>query len=168
MEEEIAREHQKPVDQILGLRTLAIVKGFDSASAVLISRKVHARTIYDAKALTGFRKMSSDCLEQLRAILLDPASYWNGWPIYRRFPPRPDFAIDVELGEQNLSLMIDLQNPGWIFSSGTEYYWGFNFARRSLLPLAKSLFSEFASPNKSSVWKKGAIAQLERMSDITG
>jgi len=93
--------------------------------------------------------------------LTDPESYWNGWPKYRRFPPRPGFAVQLKGPDDGAVLLVDLHNPGWEMFCGDEEYWGFNFAGPRLAALAKAVLAEYASDNSKSVWKKGAIESLE-------
>ena len=57
-------------------------------------------------------------------------------------------------------LMIDLHNPGWDFYCGYERYSDWNWVGDELVSLAKSLFPEYASPNRKSVWRKSVIKEL--------
>lgn len=161
MEEDFAAEYQKPVEQILGPETLKAVEGFDAASACIISKSVQCKTVVEATPITTARALLPEDCEALRQILLEPTSYWNGRPKYRRLPPKAGFAISILHNHRELGLLIDLMNPGWTFYCDGEFYWGFNFANKSLVPFAKSIFPEYASSAKQSVWKKGAIATLE-------
>lgn len=160
---ECAREHARPIEDILGKQTLRVVCSLQSATAAILKRPAESGLLVlsDFKILTAWRTLTEPQLSELRSILTDPDSYWNGWPIYRRFPPRPGFAVRLSGAEDKAVLLIDLHNPGWELLCGAERYWGFNFAGPRLSALAKSIFPEHASAHSTSVWKKGAIKVLE-------
>lgn len=164
IDSEFAREYVLPVERILGERTLDVVRSFTIAKAAILKKSDDPAgfRLAEFKRLTPWRTLSKSQRSEFRAILLDPDSYWNGWPIYRRFPPNPGFVIQLKKSSAKLDLLIDLHNPGWKWLCCDEKYWGFNFAGCSLGRMAKSVFPEFASNSSSSVWKQGAIKTLER------
>jgi len=152
-----------PLGEFLGKRTLALLCSFRHVNAAILKRPTSAGRLHlpDYKRLTPWRKLAkSQCIE-LNSILNDPNSYWNGSPKYRRFPPRPGFAIRLTSSDDDAVLLVDLHNPGWELFCGEERYWGFNFAGTRLARLAKSVFKEYASSSPKSVWKKGAIEALD-------
>ena len=164
LESEFAREYVLPVERILGERTLNVVRSFTIAKAAILKKSDDPAQFWlaESRRLTPWRTLRKSQRSELSAILLDPDSYWNGRPIYRRFPPNPGFVIQLKRSSVKLDLLIDLNNHGWKWLCCDEKYWGFNFAGRSLGRMAKSIFPEFASNNSSSVWKQGTIKSLER------
>jgi hypothetical protein len=163
IEREFAREHALPVEEILGKRTLRVVCSVHTATAAILKRPTRPgpRRLPDYERLTPWRSLTKAQLSELCEILTDPNSYWNGWPKYRRFPPRPGFAVQLSGADSDAVLLVDLHNPGWELFCGNEDYWGFNFAGPRLAALAKAVFPEYASDHSKSVWKKGAIQALE-------
>jgi hypothetical protein len=158
-------EYVIPVEQLLGPRTLSAATNPQTVDGLIVKKSndySRGRTIADLTALTERRRLSESQTRTLRGIILDPKSYWNGWPKYRRFPPKPGFGFDIAGDKSTAHLLVDLQNPGWEFSCNGETYWGFNFAGSRLVELAKDLFPEYASPHRGSVWRKGIIVDLER------
>jgi hypothetical protein len=153
-----------PVDNILGGRTMSIVRQVHRARAAILCRpKVDGPfRPADYERLSEWRSLGNEALDELRDILNDAESYWTGSPIYRRLPPRPGFGFRVFAPEGCLDLLVDLQNPGWQFFFEEEFVWGFNFAGLRLAKLAKSLFPELASPSRQSVWRRGAIQILQK------
>jgi len=160
---EFAREHVLPVEEILGKQTFHVVRSLQTGNAAILKRPscAGARRLPDYERLTQWRTLTDSQLSELCEILTDPHSYWNGWPKYRRFPPRPGFAVQMRGLEDDAILLVDLHNPGWELFCGNEGYWGFNFAGPRLAALAKAVFPEYASPRSQSVWKKGTIENLE-------
>ena len=158
VEREFAREHVVPLDQVFGRQTLRVVRSVQTATAAILRRPTRAgrRRLPDYERLTPWKALTRSQLSALREILEDPSSYWNGWPKYRRFPPRPGLAFQLSCPGSEAVLLIDLHNPGWEFFCGDERYWGFNFVGRRLVVFAKAVFPEYASNNSKSVWKKGA------------
>jgi hypothetical protein len=163
IEREFAREHVLPVKEILGKQTLDVVLSLRTATAAILKRPTRPgpRRLPDYERLTPWRTLTKPQLTELCRILTNPHSYWNGWPKYRRFPPRPGFAVQLKGPDDDAVLLVDLHNPGWELFCGNEDYWGFNFAGPRLTALAKAVFPECASENSKSVWKKGAIETLE-------
>ena len=151
-----------PLREFLGGQTLHAVKSFQSVTASILKRPTRPNPPRHAR-LTPWRKLTGSQVEAFRRIVGDPASYWNGWPIYRRFPPRPGFALRLVREGLVTSLLADLQNPGWEFHCHDETYWGFHFAGDAMAALAKSIFPEYASPDRRSVWKKGVLDDLEQV-----
>jgi hypothetical protein len=152
-----------PVDQVLGRRTLAAIRAARGATAAILKRPTDPgqKKLADFSRLTEWRTLSASQFHELVEILSDARSYWTGCPVFRRFPPRPGFAIRMTGGRgDDVVLLIDLQNPGWEIHCGAERYWGFHFAGPRVGRLAKSVFPEFASDSARSIWKRGAIDSL--------
>jgi hypothetical protein len=164
IERESAREHTLPIEEILGKQSLEVLRSVDKATAAILKRPtgVGTRRLSDFERLTPWRTLKKSQLCFLCDILNDPDSYWNGWPKYRRPPPRPCFAVKLRSSKCNADLLIDLHNPGWELFCGDEDYWGFNFAGPRLVALAKSVFAEYASGNSKSIWKKGVVEKLAK------
>ena len=157
-----------PVQQLLGSRMiLAITEAPRIDGAILKKSNDVSRylPIADRTALTSWRPISELHRATLRTILLAPESYWNGWPEYRRFPPKPGFGFVILGKVSTVQILVDLQNPGWEFICNGETYWGFNFVGADLVNLAKEIFPEYASPSRGSVWRKGIIKELERIAE---
>jgi hypothetical protein len=163
-EQEFAREYVLPVASILAKQTFKVIGSFQAASAAILKRPNCAgrRRLADYQPITPWRNLTPSQAGDLRQILLDPHSYWNGWPKYRRLPPRPGFAVQVSGPDGEADLLVDLHNPGWELFCSDEAYWGFNFAGPRLAALAKAVFPEHASLSFTSLWKRGAIKHLER------
>jgi hypothetical protein len=163
IERELARDHVLPVEQILGKQTLDVVHSFQTATAAILKRPTGPgpRRLPDYELLTAWRTLTKSQVTDLFEILTDPHSYWNGWPKYRRFPPRPGLAVQLKGRDDDAVLLVDLHNPGWELFCCNEDYWGFNFAGPRLTALAKAVFPECASDHSKSVWKKCAIEALE-------
>jgi hypothetical protein len=148
-----------PVEQILGPQTLRAIQTSRAATAAILKRPTQPgpQVLADFPRLTQWRALSKSQFNELVEILSDSRSYWTGSPVYRRFPPRPGFAIRMGA----VVLLIDLQNPGWEIHCAEERYWGFHFAGPRIARLAKSIFPEFASPGSQSIWKRGALEALQ-------
>jgi len=162
---EFSHEYVIPVEKILGPRTLRIVQAPEKVQCLILRKTSdysRGRKIGDFVALTERRSLNDSQIETLRKIITDPESYWNGWPKYRRYPPRPGFAFEIFGAKSAVHLLVDLQNPGWEFSCDHEAYNRFNFAGPRLARLAKALFPEYASPSHGSVWRQGIIKELEQ------
>jgi hypothetical protein len=160
---EFAREYVLPVQDVLGKQSLKVTDSLQTAHAAILKRPKRAgrRRLADYEPLTAWRTLTDSQTSELRDILLDPLSYWNGWPKYRRFPPRPGFAVKLRGANGEADLLIDLHNPGWELLCSNEAYWGFNFAGPRLAAIAKAVFPEYASQHLTSVWKRDAIKSLE-------
>jgi hypothetical protein len=158
IEIESARSYARPVDQILGKRTVATIRCFEKASAAILKRPNALSPapggLPDYHRLTSWRTLTKSQCSEIAAILTDPQSYWNGMPKYRRLPPRPGFAVQLHAQGEDAVLLIDLHTPGWEMYCGDEQYWGFNFAGPPLASLAKAIFPEYASEDPRSVWKR--------------
>lgn len=148
-----------PVDQIVGPSTCAAMQAIAAARACVIVRGtfVFQGGLLRKVRRTELRPLVSRQLLFLREILLSPQSYWNGRPVYRRLPPRPDFLIECESASISWPIAVDLTNPGWEIHCEGESYSAFHFAGAPLRSLAKELFPEFASPRKDAMWAKGAF-----------
>jgi hypothetical protein len=151
-----------PLNEILGARTLEVARSLAAADAAILRRPTRpdSHRLSDYEQLTGWRRLSDSQVRALHDILTDPASYWTGWPVYRRFPPRPGFALRLRGSGGEATLLVDLHNPGWEWFCGAQTYWAFHFAGPQLAALAKGVFPEYASPRSQAVWKKGAIEAL--------
>ena len=150
------------VGDVLGARTLGVVHSLTTADAAILRRPLGPgpRRPPEYAELTDRRRLDDSQVRLLRGILTDPASYWTGSPVYRRFPPRPGFALRLRGSTGEATVLVDLHNPGWEWFCGAETYWGFHFAGPQLASLAKELFPEHASPRRAAVWRKGAIEAL--------
>jgi hypothetical protein len=164
IEREFAREHVLPLEEVLGTQTLRAVISLQTAEAAILKRPTRPgpRRLSGFQRLTPWRALTASQLTALRGILTDPASYWNGWPKYRRLPPRPGFAFQLKGLEGVAILLVDLHNPGWELFCGDEDYWGFSFAGPGLAALAKAVYPEYASSASAAVWKRGSIKSLEK------
>src|SRR5688572_3858677 len=102
-----------PLDQILPKHTRAAVRSFDAADAAIIRRRLRPRNerLANDELLTPWRPLAVEHLAALRAILTDESCYWTGNPRYRRFPPKPGFALRLAGPADALTILVDLQNP---------------------------------------------------------
>jgi hypothetical protein len=156
-------EYVLPLDKFLGPRTLSMVKSLRKAKAAILRRPTRAAddTPWQSRRLTSWRAVTANQVATLGQILRDAKSYWNGWPMFRRLPPRPDFVLDVAGADSSAILLVDLPNPGWVWSCADEQYWGFHFAGEAIAALAKSVFPEYASAdprasNGDAITSRGA------------
>jgi hypothetical protein len=105
--------------------------------------------------------LTGDQVQLVKDLAAEPRAYYCGRPIFKRFPPKQNFAIQLKGGADVLDLMIDLNNPSWGFYCHNEAYQDWHWVGHHFKGIAKQAFPQFASPNTKAVWQKGVIAKLE-------
>lgn len=114
-----------------------------------------------ARILAAGLALNADQLQLIKDLAAEPRSYYCGRPVFRRYPPKQNFAIQLHGDSDVLDLMIDLHNPSWGFYCGTEEYQDWNWVGHHFQDIAKQSFPQFASTSKNAMWQKGVIAKLE-------
>ena len=152
----------KPVKNWLKSKTLWVVTDPNYIESYIIYPKRYSKRcgISGYTILAKGPLLQAEQITALQKLILDPKSYYNGWPIYRRLPPVPGFAFRIFRDDQHVDLMVDLHNPGWEFICDDEFYGDWNWVGTEITGIAKSLFPEYASPNPRYIWRKGAIKNL--------
>jgi hypothetical protein len=157
-----ANDNPRPVNKILGKRTLWVLAEPDRAESFILERPQASRRrgIEDYTILARGPELTAEQITSLREMALEPLSYYDGRPIFKRLPSVPEFAFRLHRGKSTLDLLVDLHNPGWEFFCETERHCDWNWVGGEIIAIAKALFPEHASPNARSVWKRGAMKTL--------
>lgn len=150
----------------LGTRTRRVLATACSGNTYIIKERSRGN-LASATILASGLPLNDDALQLIKSIAAEPRSYYCGRPMFRRLPPKQNFAIQLNSDSDLLDLMIDLHNPSWGFYCGTEEYQDWNWVGPHFKDIAKQAFPEFASASKNAVWKKDEIAKLERLLDGT-
>ena len=152
----------RPVHDFLGAGTLEVLAAPDRVESYIIQDDPRRWDMgfVGCTLLAEGPLLNNEQVARLRGCILAPESYYNGRPIYRRFPSVPNLAFRVWSGDRVLDVLVDLHNPGWEFHCGSEHYSDWNEVGGEMICLAKELFPRFASSNLGAVWQKGAIKAL--------
>jgi hypothetical protein len=148
------------MDVLPGKQTLWVLSDPDYTRSYIVRSNQQT----DVCGLDGYTvlaegpQLTSAQIHFVQELVNDPASYYTGSPVFRRFPHVPNFALRFKREATTLDLMIDLHNPGWDFCCGDEVDSGWHWV--DFTELAKALFPDYASPYPHSVWRKGAIKSL--------
>jgi hypothetical protein len=158
-------DNPRPVKDILGKQTRYVLSAPDRVEGFIIERRQRStrRGIDSYKVLARGPELAGDQIALLQQMVLDPLSYYDGHPIFKRSPSIPGFAFRVYRAESTLDLLVDLHNPGWEFYCESERHWGWNWVGGEMVALAKALFPEHASDRARSVWKRGAMKRLAEL-----
>ncbi len=107
----------KPVEHWLGKETFQSLQAIERVQAMIIEKsKDRMRVPLNRRLiLLENRLLNDEQVEELKSMIMDSTSYYNGWPIYRRFPPNPGFVFAIETSYTKVDLLVDLQNLGWEF-----------------------------------------------------
>jgi hypothetical protein len=111
--------------------------------------------------LVPARRLAKARFVQLKELLLDPASWFF---CVKRCLPRQSVLFRLKCStEKEVTVLVDFPCAGWIVT-GPDYRGGgfFDPVEAEVREIIKGTFSEFASPNRRSLWKAGRIAQLRR------
>ncbi|MDY7079518.1 MAG: hypothetical protein SXV54_21655 [Chloroflexota bacterium] len=157
------KEFSVPVQDLLGKQTRWVLAEPEQVESYLIyaAKKEISRWGLDGYLiLAQGPRLGHQQIALVQKLVFNPESYYSGVPIYRRFPHVPEFALRWTREKEILDLMIDLHNPGWNFYCGHERYSDWNWVGDELASLAKSLFPEYASPNRKGIWRKNVIKGL--------
>lgn len=149
------------IDAVLGPRTRDVLKSAHSGNAYIIKKRSSGALATSQILATG-KPLTAAQIDLIRDAANEPRAFYCGRPIFRRLPPDQDFAIQLHADSESLDLMIGLHNPSWGFYCGPESYQAWHWVDRVFTEIAKDAFPEYASPSSKHVWRKGAIAELER------
>jgi hypothetical protein len=105
-------------------------------------------------------QLTAGQIASLQRMVLEPKSYYDGSPVFRRLPSVPEFAFRLRRAASTLDLLVDLHNPGWEFHCEGETFSGWNWVGDELVALAKALFPQYASASTRAVWKRGTVKDL--------
>lgn len=152
-----------PVAEFIGARTLELLASPNRIESYIVQDGLERRKLGFSGCTVLAKGPTLDELQiaRLRECVLTPQSHYDGNPIFRRLPPKPNFAFRVWRDERVLDILVDLHNPGWEFYCGAEIYRNWNWVGGELAGLAKELFPQFASPSSKAIWQKGAIKTLQ-------
>jgi hypothetical protein len=160
-----ANDNPRPVNKILGKRTLWVLAEPDRAESFILERPRASRRrgIEGYTTLARGPELTAEQIASLRGLVFEPLSYYDGRPIFKRLPSVPEFAFRLHRGKSTLDVLVDLHNPGWEFCCETERHWDWNWVGGETIAIAKALFPEHASPHVRSVWKRGALKRLSEV-----
>ncbi len=147
--------HVAPVRDVLSQEIEACLQAFSSAQGAIIDKKGRKHPLYSRELLVEQSTLAPKQVEELRACLLDPKSYWSASGFSRRFPPNPGFVYRL-ISKPELHLFVDLRNPGWeFFFRERQAYWGFCMGGSgdTLRGIAADLYPSLAG--KYGMWKQG-------------
>lgn len=151
------------IEAALGPRTREVLNNSRNGETFVIKRR-SSGPLSSATTLATGKQLTAVQIELIRDAANEPRAFYNGRPIFRRPPPDQDFAIRLHADCGSLDLMIGLHNPSWGFYCGAETYQDWHWVGDLFSQIAKDAFPQFASPSNDEVWRKGAIAELERHS----
>lgn len=157
-----ANENPRLVNEILGERTRWVLAEPERGESFILEqqRGSGARGIEGYTILARGPELAADQIASLQQMVFEPLSYYDGYPVFRRFPSVPGFAFRLTRDESTLDLLVDLHNPGWEFHCEVEHYESWNWVGGEMIALAKALFPEHASEHARSVWKRGTLKKL--------
>ncbi len=155
-------ENPIPVNEILGSRTRWVFDAPDRVESMILqsNQDLFRSPLKDYRVLARGPELTKVQIASLQVMVFDPLSFYDGRPLFRRFPSLPNFAFRVQREDTSLELLVDLLNPGWEFYCENEFHMGWHWVDREMVTLAKALFPEYASESSSSMWKRGAIKKL--------
>lgn len=160
---ESIQEFNKPVESFLGSKTQKILVKPEIVESYLV---FIPDRIFPPKNLDGYQilarghNLTPRQIKQVKELIFDPASHYNGVPVFRRLPHVPEFALRWKREGKFLDLLMDLHNPGWDFVCENEWLSNWNWVEDEMIDLAWSLFPDIADPSKEDVWTQGKITQL--------
>ena len=148
------------IASVLGSRTRHALATAHCGKPFIIKERSRGN-LNSATVLATGLPLSDDQIQLIKDMAAEPRAYYCGRPIFRRLPPKQNFAIQLNGDSEVLDLMIDLQNFSWGFYCGAEAYQDWNWVGHHFKDIAKQAFPQFASTSKKEIWKKGVIAELE-------
>lgn len=159
-----------PVQDLLGADTLEALAAPKRVESYIIQDGLRRWGVgfVGCTVLAEGPLLNPEQVARLSACILTPEAHYNGRPIYRRLPSRPNFSFRVLNEERVLDVLVDLHNPGWEFHCGSERYRNWNWVGGEMVSLAKELFPQFASTSSRAVWRKGAIEALAKQAILDG
>jgi hypothetical protein len=157
----------KPLEKILGHRTRWLILAPARVRSFILGGRRYSRQsgIQGYEMLADGPELVERQIRSLQEMMLEPHSYYDGQPIFKRLPSVPEFAFRLHRDDSTLDLLVDLHNPGWEFHCEHEFYRDWSWVGSEMKVLAKELFPALASGSSRSVWKRGAIKALQRMND---
>ena len=148
------------IASVLGPRTRNALAAANAANTFIIRERSRGN-LSSATILASGLSLNHDQIQFIKEMAAEPRAYYCGRPIFRRLPPKQNFAIQLHSDAGVLDLMIDLHNSSWGFYCGAETYQDWNWVGHHFKDIAKRAFPQFASANKKSVWQAGVITRLE-------
>lgn len=108
--------------------------------------------------LTPARRLTPGQVSALKDILLDPQS----WLFAKKCRmPRDTALFQMRGNEGEVSVRVGMSCLGWIVNGPAGSQGGFfDPVQNQIRALLKSIFPEYASPSRRSMWRAGVIAQL--------
>jgi hypothetical protein len=145
----------RPIQSILAPLTIEALQTSASATCELLDPQA---SLVRPVALTPARELAPGQVSSLKALVLDPQSWC--FPKKRCLPRETSlFRLKSEKGEVRVSVGMPCLN--WTVSGPGERRGGFfDPVHEQVRELLKSLFPEYASSSRRSMWKSGTIARL--------
>jgi hypothetical protein len=145
----------KPIDVILDPYTIDALRASSVGTCEILDPDASRRT---PVWLTPPRKLTADQLAALKALLLDPRSWFFA---RKRCLPRNTALFRLQSGECRVQIVVGMPCLEWTITGPRGSSGGFfDPVAKQVRALLKDLFSEYASPFPRSMWRSGAIAQL--------
>ncbi len=152
-----------PVHEKLGPRTRHVLAHADRGETYIIRRRPSG-DLSTAQILATGQPLTSEQIQLIREAANEPRAYYNGRPVFYRYPSQQDFAIQLHAASETLDLMLDLENPRWGFYCAGEIFEGWHWMDDLFDQIARDAFPEYACLRSGAreVWQEGVIAELER------
>jgi hypothetical protein len=149
-------------EAILDASTIDAIRTSTRATCVLLDPYSHFRS---PVALTSPRELTLEGCSLLKTLLLDSQSWFFAC---KRCLPRPTALFRLMGGNAAVLVSVDTC-VGWVVTGPEQRHSGFfDPVHDQVRGLLKSTFSEFASPNRQSMWIAGAIAGLRAETKSNG
>jgi hypothetical protein len=147
------------IESILDKHTIDAIRGSRSGTCVILDSDAGLQAI---EPLSEPRTLSSDQLSELQELILDPASWFS---CVKRCLPRNTAEFRLE---RSISITIGMSCLTWdVTGSGPGMSGFFDPVAGRMRELVKSLFPEYASSLRRSMWRSGVIAQLRSVRSQT-
>ena len=112
-------------------------------------------------ALTPAREAAPGGCSTLKGLLLDPRSWYFA---KKRCLPRRTARFRLHGERGSVSVVVGFSCVGWIVTGPAERRGGFfDPVAGQVRELLKTIFPEFASPGRRSMWRAGIIAELRSL-----
>lgn len=154
---------QTDLEQLLKPQTIAALRTATGGTCELLDPD----SSLPRAAITSPREVAPERVKQLAALLLDPASWFLA---VKRCLPKPTALVRLN-SSLNRELRIEFSVPcsSWSLTTNDEHSGGFyDPVRDEIEDTLKATFPEYASPQRRSMWRAGAIAELKARDSSEG
>ncbi len=150
------------IENILSPTSIAAIRSSMAATCELLDPQTN---VASPVSLTSPRDLPPTQVHLFKELLLDPGSWF--FP-QRRCLPRQTALFSLRWEQALVRVAISVPCAAWVVTGPDEPVGGFfDPVMTPVRELLKSTFPEFASPNRRSMWKAGAIAELRSQASAT-